>query len=280
MIPLAIRSYGIAGIAEGLPGYIQWSGQPSIRTAVGGAKAVNEALKTYYSPLKLRRLDAYLQTALLAAKLALEAYGEPPIDLGLIVCTGYGPMPATNVFMDSFLDFGPQGASPTAFSQTVHNVAASTISMFLDFQGPVLSVSQPGLACSSALVTAQSWIGQGLVKTVLFGAVDDAQPFLRLLFPQCKQSKITYDPIATFVVLTKRHATQGLLELVEVGFPSPTSNTKPPPTHACSTPAWIVTQLLSALDPSQGGRKISIKETWNGLTAAICVRATASGDRS
>ncbi|EHJ48848.1 Beta-ketoacyl synthase [Solidesulfovibrio carbinoliphilus subsp. oakridgensis] len=276
---LAVSACGIAGPAEAFSGHEAWSGLPGIRAVLGGAEIVTEALRAHYPSLKLRRLDAYAQTALLAAKLAVEACGEAPANLGLVVCTGYGPIPATNAFMDSCLDFGPRGASPTAFSQTVHNLAASTVSMFLGCQGPALSVSQPGLGCSGALLTARSWIVQGLIDTVLFGAVDDCQAFSRFLFPGDGSYKTAGDPVALFAVLTARDGGDRLLDVLDVGFPEP-SGARAFVGPYESAPVDVLAGMLSALDPAQGGREVVVEESWDGLAATIRVRSAIPGGRS
>ena len=178
---------------------------------IPSGEAVDQTLARLYSPFKLRRLDAYSRAALLAARLALEAAGEDmggvgdPTEssrLGIVVCSGLGPIPATNAFMDSYMDFGPSGASPTTFSQTVHNLAASTIAMFMGLVGPALSVSQPSLGLSSALATASTWFDADLADTILFGTVDDHQTFSRHLFPDCVPCSSNSSPVAAFAVLS------------------------------------------------------------------------------
>jgi len=182
-------SAGVVGSSGALESRRDANGR--VRTVPGGPEEVSQALRERFTPNRIRRLDPYSQAALLAAGLALEGGtggwfanatdSDAMPQLGLIVCTGLGPVPSTNAFMDSFLDFGPQGASPTAFAQTVHNLAASTISMFLDIQGPMYTVSQPGLGLASALCTARAWLSEGRVRAILMGAVDDASLFSRLL---------------------------------------------------------------------------------------------------
>ena len=227
MIRLGVQAFGVAGAPEGFPGHDAWPQDPRIRHVIGDEGAVSKALHAHYPPLKLRRLDPYAATALLAARLALEAWTMPenpvkstnPVEevwgesfppagsgaeprlagLGLVVCTGRGPVPAINAFTDSYLDFGLAGASPTAFSQTVHNVAASTISMFLDIEGPSLTVSQPELGVSAALCTIGAWLASGFARAVLFGAVDDYQGFSSVLEPS--PGHCSHNPVAVFTVL-------------------------------------------------------------------------------
>jgi len=110
---------------------------------------------------------------------------------------------AVNAFTDSYMDFGMEGASPTAFSRTVHNVAASTISMFLKILGPTLTVSQPELGVSGALCTIGSWLDMGLAQAVLFGAVDDYEAFSNVLEgPSSRTAHEPHGPLAVFAVLS------------------------------------------------------------------------------
>ncbi|MHC1711363.1 MAG: beta-ketoacyl synthase chain length factor [Solidesulfovibrio sp.] len=273
MTKLTIKSFGLAGPVEGFPTWKLWSKYPGVRSVLGSAGSIGEALRAQYSPLQLRRLDAYAQTALLASMLALEAHGDAPADVGLVVCTGHGPVPATNTFMDSYREFGPQGASPTAFSQTVHNLAASTISMFLGITGPSLSVSQPGLGLSSALLTARSWIDQGITERVLFGAVDDYQPFSRLLFPGCGLKTSGHDPIAAFAILTAYSRGSGLLEVQDI-TESRSPAGRPPAKEGFPGPVDLLSEFLTALNATRTEEEILVEESWADFSTVIRIRAT------
>lgn len=272
MTLLTIRSFGLAGPVEGFPAHKVWSGHPGVRSILGDAQIVGEALRAHYLPLKLRRLDPYVKTALLASRLAMETFNKVPADLGLVVCTGYGPIPATNVFMDSYMDFGSQGASPTAFSQTVHNVAASTISMLLGVLGPTLAVSQPGLGLSSALLTAKSWMDQGLADAILFGAVDDCHSFRRMLFPGCSLKRAGHDPVAAFAVLTNTDNGSNLLEVRDVRV-SNSSTTKISVDVCVPGPVDILSGFLTALDAERRKEEILVEESWAGFSTSIHIRS-------
>jgi len=122
----------------------------------------------------LRRIDHFSRLALLGAYLALEDAGalEGPRDrMGVVVGTGYGPGRAYD-FLDSVLDDGDVGASPTDFSNSVFNAAAAFVAMFLGIKGPDHTVSQFGMSYPSALLTAVGWLEGGRVDRVLVGGVD------------------------------------------------------------------------------------------------------------
>lgn len=124
----------------------------------------------------LRRLDHFSKLALLAACLAYEDAGDPAWDrskTGLVVASGYGPLTTTFAFLDSFIESGDKFSSPTPFSHSVHNAALAQVSMRLGITGPGLTVSQFEMSVPSALLTAWTWLEEGRVDSLLFGAVDE-----------------------------------------------------------------------------------------------------------
>lgn len=138
--------------------------------------ADTEALSNYVPKRSLRRIDHYARMALLGGYLALEdaAISTDQCEkLGVIVASGYGAVATTLNFLDSVLDDGDSCASPTSFSNSLHNVAAAYLSMQLQAFGPSLTVSQFELSMCSALQTAACWLKQGRVDTVLIGGVDE-----------------------------------------------------------------------------------------------------------
>ncbi|MDY0190921.1 MAG: beta-ketoacyl synthase N-terminal-like domain-containing protein [Desulfuromonas sp.] len=129
----------------------------------------------------LRRIDHYARMALLGGYLALEDAGVPSSaceKLGVIVASGYGATTTTINFLDSVIDNGDSYASPTNFSNSVHNVAAAYLSMQLQALGPSLTVSQFELSICAALQSAVCWLEQGRVDKVLIGAVDERNALL------------------------------------------------------------------------------------------------------
>ncbi len=124
---------------------------------------------------KLRRSDKLSKMAVLAATDAIVDSGlgeKEATKLGIIVATAFGAHVTTFEFLDGILDFGDAAVSPTAFSNSVHNAAASYISSALGIQGPTLTVTQFFSSFPSALQLAQAWLQEGRVEHVLVGAVD------------------------------------------------------------------------------------------------------------
>ncbi len=137
------------------------------------------ALENYVPKRNLRRIDHYSRMAVLGACLALEDAGSPvvfPDRTGVIIVSGYGAMATTFSFLDSVINDGDNCASPTHFSNSVHNAAAAHISILLKITGPCLSVSQFETSVASGLLTARQWLAQGRAHEVLFGAVDEYCP--------------------------------------------------------------------------------------------------------
>ena len=129
-----------------------------------------------------RRMNRFGKLAVLGASLALQDAGwEAPLnrdDVGLAVASGYGASKSTFDFLDSMLNDDGRCPSPTLFSNSVASSAASHLSIVLQTGGPCLTVSQFEMSPASALLTASTWLAEGRVKAVLFGAVDELCPVL------------------------------------------------------------------------------------------------------
>jgi 3-oxoacyl-[acyl-carrier-protein] synthase II len=124
---------------------------------------------------KIRRSDKLSKMAVLAAAEALKDGGKgegTPSNLGVIVATGFGAHVTTFAFLDDILEYGDAAVSPTTFSNSVHNAAASYVSSALNIKGPTLTVTQFRFSFQSALQLAMTWIDQKRCEQVLVGAVD------------------------------------------------------------------------------------------------------------
>ncbi|EFI33485.1 Beta-ketoacyl synthase [Desulfonatronospira thiodismutans ASO3-1] len=158
------------------------------------ATADTGALGRYLPRKVLRRIDHYSRMAVLGSFLALEDAGmldNPRERMGIVIATSYGAAATTFSFLDSVINDGDACASPTYFSNSVHNAAAAHISILLNITGPSLTVSQFELSVSSGLITARQWLLENRVDYVLFGAVDEycalrGYSWLRLCVPGSK----------------------------------------------------------------------------------------------
>ncbi len=123
---------------------------------------------------KIRRADKLSKMAVAAASDALQSNGGSVSGqkLGIIVATAFGAHATTFGFLDDILDYGDSAVSPTTFSNSVHNAAASYIASSLAIKGPTLTVTQFRFSFPAALQLAKAWLDQGRCDQVLVGAVD------------------------------------------------------------------------------------------------------------
>jgi 3-oxoacyl-[acyl-carrier-protein] synthase II len=143
--------------------------------------AESSQLEAFLPKRAFRRIDHFARLALLGSHLALQDAGrleEKRQRLGVVIATGYGAARTTFSFLDSVLDDGDTCASPTNFSNSVHNAAAAHVSILLGATGPSLTVSQFEMSVFSALLTARQWLLEKRVDAVLFGGVDECGPVL------------------------------------------------------------------------------------------------------
>jgi 3-oxoacyl-[acyl-carrier-protein] synthase II len=150
-------------------------------------------LKSFVSKNMVRRLDHFARLAALAAFLALQDAGLP-IDLdkktGVVVASGYGASQSTFSFLDTVIDDGDICASPTFFSNSIHNAAAAHISILTRANGPSITISQFKMSIPMGLLTACKVLEEKKADIVLFGGVDEACPALlyswsQLFSPPC-----------------------------------------------------------------------------------------------
>ena len=133
-------------------------------------------LKVFLHKRALRRVDHYSSMAVLGSCLALEDAGmlkKEHHKTAVVIATGYGATRTTFSFLDSILADGDTCASPTLFSNSVHNAAAAHVSILLKTSGPSLTVSQFELSVPSALVSTCQWLEDRQIDAVLFGGVDE-----------------------------------------------------------------------------------------------------------
>ena len=124
---------------------------------------------------KVRRSDALSRMSVAAASDALVNSGIENIaqkKLGIIMSTAFGPHVTTFDFLDDILDHGDAAVSPTTFSNSVHNAAASYVATSLNIKGPTVTITQFQFSFQAAMQLAQVWLEQGRCDYVLVGAVD------------------------------------------------------------------------------------------------------------
>ncbi len=123
----------------------------------------------------MRRADKLSKMAVVAASEAIANGGTEDLNrkrVGIIAATALGAHVTTFDFLDDILEYGDAAVSPTTFSNSVHNAAASYISSVLGIEGPTLTVTQFFFAFHSALQLAQVWLNEGRCDYVLAGAIE------------------------------------------------------------------------------------------------------------
>lgn len=133
-------------------------------------------LEGFINKRALRRVDHYSSMAVLGSYLALEdahMLQHNHQKIAVVIATGYGATRTTFSFLDSIFADGDTCASPTLFSNSVHNTAAAHVSIFLKASGPNLTVSQFELSVPSALLSTCQWLKDRQIDAVLFGGVDE-----------------------------------------------------------------------------------------------------------
>ncbi len=150
-----------AGSEETMPGYF----------------VEDETLKDKAVLKKMRRADRFSKMAVLAAFDAVNDSGiaidEGGTSLGIILASAFGPQVTAFRFLDEIIDYGDSSVSPTLFSHSVHNAAASYIASVLGNRGPTLTVTQFGLSFQQALVLGRAWLQEGRCENVLVGSVEE-----------------------------------------------------------------------------------------------------------
>ena len=134
-----------------------------------------------------RRADNFSKMATLAAYDALADSGIPEQDkqrLGIILATAFGPHVTTFGFLDDILTYGDAGVSPTLFSHSVHNAAASYIALNLQTRGPTLTMTQFANSFQQAIILAESWLKEKRCEYILVGSVDQVGKVMEYICSQ------------------------------------------------------------------------------------------------
>jgi 3-oxoacyl-[acyl-carrier-protein] synthase II len=175
---------------------------PRGQTTVRSHPARIAGLERFASSRQLRRIDRFAQMALLACGLAIEDAGQEIAEvvkaqrLGLVFATGHGPLGATFGFQDGILEGGDREASPALFTNSVHNMAASHVSIVLGLAAPSLTLSALEFGPAMAVATAQRWIERGEVDAVLVGFGEELCPLV-LYAAACLCAQTGEDPASS-----------------------------------------------------------------------------------
>jgi 3-oxoacyl-[acyl-carrier-protein] synthase II len=150
--------------------------EPSWGATLPAYRVDQETLTDASLSKKIRRADRFSKMAVFSA---VDAYRDSGITvnerdkLGIILATAFGPHSTTFSFIDDILDYGDASVSPTKFSNSVHNAAASYVSSILESRGPTITLTHFKFAFQNALILADSWISEGRCDHVLCGCTEE-----------------------------------------------------------------------------------------------------------
>lgn len=239
--------------------------------------------------INLRRTDQFSRLALTASILALKNAQTDISDIsnyGLIVATGYGAVTSTCGFKDSFINNSSLGASPTFFTKSVHNQAASQLSMQLGIRGPIATVCQHYFPFQMALQLAGTWLSEKRVSHVIIGGVDEYPSFLQYCrkryLSQARtntanhltSSAMTHSEGSAFFILEKADATNSITTISLPTFAKHAEQVKPNEDNE-----WTFIRTLDSIQAFQANevqdkRKINPKEYGSFPTVAALDLAT------
>jgi 3-oxoacyl-[acyl-carrier-protein] synthase II len=146
-----------------------------------------------------RRMDLYTQYAVCAAKQAVAESGIlgtlPPERLGVYVGSGIGGM---NTFVSEtkkLLDRGPSRVSPFFIPMMIGNMAAGTIAIEYDAQGPCLPVVTACATSTHTVGEAYRAIKYGHADAIIAGGAEAAiNPLAVAGFINCQALSLTGNP--------------------------------------------------------------------------------------
>jgi 3-oxoacyl-[acyl-carrier-protein] synthase II len=143
------------------------------------AGEVDVEVEAYLDKRELRRLDRFVQLALVAAELALKDAGLEvdrldPTRVGTLVGSGIGGMETWEAQSRVFLEKGPNRISPFFIPMMIANMASAHIAMRYGFMGPSSTVVTACATGSDALGSAFRMIQLGEADVVFAGGTEAA----------------------------------------------------------------------------------------------------------
>ncbi|MCP4105408.1 MAG: beta-ketoacyl synthase chain length factor [Desulfobacteraceae bacterium] len=135
----------------------------------------------------IRRADKFAKMAVIASDKACAGFEfqKEDTDISIILCTQFGPHATTFKFLDTLLDYSDTGVSPTTFSHSVHNAAASYIASFLGIRGQSLTITSFQDPLRQALILADAWLEQKQAEKIIVCYVDEESDPLCMVHKHC-----------------------------------------------------------------------------------------------
>ena len=154
----------------------------SLRSNIGGLVEDFDP-RQFMSPGVYRRMSRISRMAVASSVEALKDSGLilDTIDrerIAVIMGTSYGSSSHVEDFYISLLKYGPRGAQPFLFPETVPNAPASHIAMFHGITGPNTTFCQNEISAENAILYGQNLLIQNQVDVALVGGADELSAIL------------------------------------------------------------------------------------------------------
>ncbi len=137
----------------------------------------NNIIKSYRLPRQMRRADRFAKLAAIAAGDALSdaqlTEQDKLTNCGVLLASAFGPHQTTFAFLDDLLDYPENEISPTKFSHSVHNAAASYIAMLYGLKAISVTVTGFNNIWFNALGMAENLLNQDSISQILLLGVDE-----------------------------------------------------------------------------------------------------------
>lgn len=138
-------------------------------------------IKSYKFLRDMRRADRFSRLCMIAGNEAREDSGLETSDCGIIVATALGPHETTFSFLGDLIDYSGAEVSPTKFSHSVHNAAASYTSIFCGVNAFSLTIVGFDNPWAKGLLAAEIMLEQKQADKVLLIGADEKKLLAKLL---------------------------------------------------------------------------------------------------
>ncbi len=127
----------------------------------------------FFSPLKLRRVDAVGRIALTCARLLFDdAGGAPGEHTGIALGTSTAGLDSLVEYLDGLSEHGPAGVPAILFSNTVANAPASLCAIEFGLRGPNVTFNQREASSLAAIAFSIGAIREGRTTAMVTGGAD------------------------------------------------------------------------------------------------------------
>lgn len=143
------------------------------------AGEVDVDTNAYFDRKEARRLDRFVQLALIAAELALQDAGIEadrldPEATGVLIGSGIGGIKTWEEQFKIYFQRGPQRLSPFFIPMVISNMASAHVAMKYGFQGPSSTVVTACATGTDAVGSAARMIQHGAADVMLTGGTEAA----------------------------------------------------------------------------------------------------------